>query len=109
MALPTSSSRRLAAPRGWIALWLAAIVLVAQLLAAAHHDHEIAAKSQHCVACALHAQPYAAPPDAALRTAPFSWTLLHPLASLPAAGRHVPAIDYALPPAHAPPAFLPLH
>ncbi|QGZ38047.1 hypothetical protein IP92_05805 [Pseudoduganella flava] len=109
MAFPNPSLRRLAAPRGWVALWLAAIVFLAQLLAAAHHDHEVAAKSQHCVACALHAQPHAAPPDAVVRTAPFSWILLHRLAFVPSAGRHVPADDYALPPAHAPPAFLPRH
>ena len=104
MALPTARIRRSAA-RGALALWLAVIVLLAQLLAATHHDHEIAAKSQHCVSCALHAQPHAAPPEAALRSAPFSWTLLHALLFAPAPGRHVAAADYALPPAHAPPSF----
>ncbi|GGY11782.1 hypothetical protein GJV26_27135 [Massilia dura] len=110
-AFPRSRSRR-AALRGRLASWvvaLAAAILLLQLFAAAaHHDHELAAKSQHCVACALHAQPHAAPPEARPAPAPFGWTLLHTLASLPPAFPAAHAARYLLPPSQAPPSFLSL-
>jgi hypothetical protein len=42
-------------------LLLGALVLLFQLLAAARHHHDPAAKSPHCASCMLHAQPHAVP------------------------------------------------
>lgn len=102
---------RPAAPRGrpaWAA-WLAkclAIVLLVQLFALTQHDHPVSSKSQHCAACALHAQPHAGPPQATLAASPFSWTLLHALFRAPVLAAPAHAAAWLLPPAHAPPAFL---
>ncbi|WP_332876367.1 hypothetical protein [Massilia sp. S19_KUP03_FR1] len=104
---------RPAAPCGrpaWAA-WLArllAIVLLVQLFALTQHDHPVSSKSQHCAACALHAQPHAGPPQALPAPAPFSWTLLHAALQVPPLAAPARAAAWLLPPAHAPPAFLPL-
>lgn len=92
--------------RGRRAAWLVALCLVLQPFAAAQHEHEAAAKPQHCVSCMLHAQPQAAPPDTVLAVAPFSWNLLHALAPAPLRQRLARPVDYLLPPSHAPPVFL---
>ncbi len=111
--LAAANPHRPAAPRGrpaWAA-WLAkllAIILLVQLFALTQHDHPVSSKSQHCAACALHAQPHAGPPQAALAAAPFSWTVLHALFLAPALAAPTLAASWLLPPAHAPPAFLPL-
>ena len=95
---------RFAAPRGWCALWLVTLVFLAQLFAATRHDHDLGAASQHCVACALHAQPDASAPPATLSVAPQGWPLVQVLAAV----KPVPAPrrtgGYLLPPAQAPPA-----
>ncbi|HEX8602388.1 MAG TPA: hypothetical protein VF774_07065 [Pseudoduganella sp.] len=114
-ACPRSRYRR-ATPRGRVASWalalslaLAAIVLLLQLFAAAaHHDHELAAKSQHCVACALHAQPHGAPPDAQPPPPALHWTLLQILSAIPFIAAAAHAASCVLPPAQAPPPFLSL-
>lgn len=105
-------SRPCRASRGRAAAWVVALAALVFLLqcfaAAAHHDHELAAKSQHCVACALHAQPYAPPPDVQPSPAPLRWTLLHALVP---ASLAVPAprpTRYLTPPSQAPPLFLSL-
>jgi len=97
--------RRPAAAHGRHAVWLIVIVFLLQFLGATQHHHEPKAKAQHCVACALHAQPHAAPPGTTLAPLPSGWILLHALVRTEA-GR-APAIeaDYLLPPAHGPPAF----
>ena len=109
MLAPPRTRHRRATLRGRAASWvlaLAAIVLLLQLFAAAaHHDHELAAKSQHCVACALHAQPHAVPPDAPAVPAPFRWTLLHVIAATPSIDAAPLAAGYLLPPSQAPPPF----
>lgn len=104
----TASPRphRPAAPRGWIALWLVTLVFLAQLFAATQHEHESSAKAQHCVACALHAQPFAAPPPAALAAAPVSWHLVRTLLAPLAARLPLLRADWLLPLAHAPPVSL---
>lgn len=94
--------------RPFIAALAAAILLVQLFAAAAHHDHELAAKSQHCVACALHAHPDAAPPDMPPSAAPSGWTLLGMLAPCARAVSLALPADHLLPPAQAPPTFLSL-
>jgi len=99
---------RPAATRGrnaWLA-WLLAIALVVQLFGLTQHDHPHSAKSQHCAACTLHAQPHGAPPVASLATAPVKWVLLTIVLSTVAGAEAAPPVDYLLPPAHAPPVFL---
>jgi hypothetical protein len=113
-AHPRSRSSRV--PRGRVASWatsfiavLATLILLVQLFAAvAHHDHELAAKSQHCVACVLHAHPDAAPPDAPPSPAPTGWALRGVLPPFPVTSAAAPPSDHLLPPAHAPPPFLSL-
>lgn len=100
---PRAASRGL--PAQWLALWLAAVIVIVQLLGAAHHDHELAAKSQHCVSCVLHAQPHAAPPDAVPRIAPFGWILEHAVTATLIAAVPPAVSDYLLPLPHAPPLF----
>lgn len=105
---------RHAAPRGgavsraaaWLLALAAVILLWQQFAACAHHEHELAAASQHCVACTLHAQPHAAPPATAPASAPPGWVLLHPMEPAAAARLARRAAAYLLPPAHAPPLFL---
>ena len=108
-ARPYTDHRR-ASLRGRLASWilgLAAVILLVQLFAAsAHHDHELAAKSQHCVACVLHAHPDAAPPDAPVLPAPSGWTLLGTLSPLSGISSPAAAAGYLLPPSRAPPPFL---
>lgn len=110
MTAPPRSDHRRASPRGRLASWilgLAAVILLLQLFAAsAHHDHELAAKSQDCVACLLHAHPDAAPPDAPPLSAPSGWTLLRTLSPLSGTASPAPAAGYLLPQLRAPPAFL---
>lgn len=106
MRAPPPRPQGLAAPRGWLALWLVTLVFLAQLFTSTQHDHELSAKSQHCVACALHVQPHAAPPPALPAPAPAVWHLLRTLAPLAPPASAAPAADYLLPPAHAPPASL---
>ena len=115
LALPRSPYRRAflrsrvaSRAASWIAALAAAIFLLQWFAAAAHHDHELAAKSQHCVACALHAQPHGAPPDMAPAPPPLRWMLLQTLAPATPAFPAPPAARYLLPPSHAPPAFLSL-
>ncbi len=106
-AVPRHRHYRPAALRGQVVLWLAACVFLLQMFAAAvHHDHEVAAKSPHCVSCALHAQPHAAPPDTVLPVAPFRRALLHALFTPDVADRIAPRTAWLLPPPHAPPVFL---
>lgn len=104
-AMPPRSSTQ-AAPRGWWALWLVTLVFLAQLFAATQHEHESSATAQHCVACALHAQPFAAPPPAALAAAPVSWRLVRTLLAPLAARLPLLRADWLLPLAHAPPVSL---
>lgn len=92
----------------WVLAFAAAIVLLQWFAAAAHHDHELAAKSPHCVACALHAQPHAPPPDIAPSPASLRWTLLHALVPASSTLPAPHATRYLLPPSQAPPAFLSL-
>jgi hypothetical protein len=88
------------------ALALATLILVLQLFAAAaHHDHELAAKSQHCVACVLHAHPDAAPPDAPPLPLPSAWTLLGVLDPVAGNASQLPPAGRVLPPPRAPPSF----
>ena len=102
------------APRGgaasraaaWLIALAAAVLLWQQFAACAHGDHEVAAASPHCVACALHATPHAAPPAAAPAPAAPAWVLLHPLEPAAAAHPAYRAAAYLLPPAHGPPPFL---
>ena len=96
---------RPAGTRGRVLVWLATLVFLLQMLAATEHHHDLSAKSQHCVACTLHAQPLAAPPDTALPLAPFAWHLLHALAVATLASQAVPAFGWLRPPPHAPPVF----
>lgn len=99
---------RPAAIRGrnaWLA-WLLAIALVVQLFGLTQHDHPHSAKSQHCTACTLHAQPHGAPPVVRVATAPVKWVLLTIVLPTRAVARAVAPVDYLLPPAHAPPVFL---
>jgi hypothetical protein len=97
---------RPAAVRGRVLVWLAALIFLLQMLAATEHHHELSAKSQHCVACTLHAQPHAAPPAPVLPLAPFAWQLLATLATLDVGSAHVPASAHLRPPPQGPPAFL---
>jgi hypothetical protein len=97
--------RRPAALRGRAVLWLFALLFLFQMLGATHHDHEVAAKSQHCVSCALHAQPHAAPPDMAVHPAPVGWMLLHPVLTVDRVAPAAQAARWLLPLPHAPPAF----
>ena len=106
MSAPAPRPHRLAAPRGWLALWLVTLVFLAQLFAATRHDHETGATAQHCVACALHAQPHAAPPPAVPAIAPVSVHLVRTLLAPIGADAPATAADYLLPPAQAPPASL---
>lgn len=102
------------ATRGRLAAWavpfiaaLAGIILLVQLFAAAaHHDHELAAKSQHCVACALHAHPDTAPPGTPPEAASPAWSLLGMLPPPARTASAAPAADHLLPPSQAPPPFL---
>ncbi|MDQ2821509.1 MAG: hypothetical protein M3Y65_14150 [Pseudomonadota bacterium] len=99
---------RPAATRGrhaWLA-WLLAIALVVQLFGLTQHDHPHSAKSQHCTACTLHAQPHAAPPLVKFAAAPVKWVLLTIVLQAFTAAPAGPAVAYLLPPPHAPPAFL---
>jgi hypothetical protein len=84
-------------------MWLASLVFLFQVLAAAHHHHDQAVKVRHCAACTLHAQPHAAPPDAALAVAPSGRTLLYVLADTLAAHVAPPAPTHLRPPTRAPP------
>lgn len=94
-------------PAPWLGGWLVIAVFLLQLFAVTlHDDHELAAKSQHCVACALHATPHAAPPDTVLPVAPLRWTLLYALAPAQPPRRLAHSADYLRPPPHAPPSFL---
>ena len=101
--------RRTAATHGRLAAWLIIIVFMLQFLAATQHHHDAAAKTPHCVACTLHAQPHAAPPDATLAVAAFSRHVLHRLFYANLAQELVAYVDFLLPPSHGPPAFLPTH
>lgn len=92
-------------PAHWLILALAALVFIVQLLGAAHHDHELAAKSQHCVSCVLHAQPHAAPPDAVLRVVPLAWILEYAVIGTLITAAPPAVSDYLLPLPHAPPPF----
>lgn len=108
MTLLFHQPARPAASRGrnaWLA-WLLAIALLVQLFGLTQHDHPHSAKSQHCTACTLHAQPHAAPPALTLAAVPVRWVLLHLVLPTLAVAHAAPAVDYLLPPAHAPPAFL---
>lgn len=87
-------------------LWLAAIVFLLQMLAATEHHHEPGAKPHHCIACTVHAQPHAGPPDLRVAPAPFAWTLLRILASVPAGAQPAFASDYLRPPPQGPPILL---
>jgi hypothetical protein len=107
MSAASRHQHRPVALRGRVLPWLAAIVFLLQMLAATEHHHEPAAKSHHCIACTLHAQPYAGPPDLAVAPAPVAWTLLRTLSAV-AAGAPPPfASDYLRPPPQAPPIHLP--
>jgi hypothetical protein len=97
---------RPAAMRGRLLPWLAVLVLLFQLLAGAAHHHEASSKTQHCVACALHAQPHAGPPAAVLAPLASGWRLLHALAPALPPSSPVIAADFLRPPPQAPPAFL---
>ena len=97
--------RRPAAIRGRTAVWLIVLVFLLQLLGATQHHHEAKAKTPHCVACALHAQPHAAPPGTSLAPLPSGWFLLHALVLTQARSAPASGADYLLPPAHGPPAF----
>lgn len=97
---------RPAAARGRLLPWLAVLVLLFQLLAGTEHHHEASSKTQHCVACALHAQPHAGPPAAAMAPVAIAWRLLHALAPLAPPSIRVAAAAFLRPPSHAPPAFL---
>ena len=115
LALPRSPYRRAflrsrvaSRAASWIAALAAAIFLLQWFAAAAHHDHELAAKSQHCVACALHAQPHGAPPDAQQPPPALRWTLLQVLYAIPFIAALAHAASCVLPPAQAPPPFLSL-
>lgn len=102
---------RPAATRGrnaWLA-WVLALALLVQLFGLTQHDHPHSAKSQHCTACTLHAQPHAAPPVPGLAVASVRWVVLHLVLPTLAVAHAAPAVDYLLPPAHAPPAFLLTH
>jgi hypothetical protein len=91
--------------RGACVAWLLALMLLFQLLVQTQHEH--ASKSHHCVACVVHATPLAGPPLASLAVAPAAalvYSILLPVRLVPRPAR---AFDYLLPPAHAPPVFLP--
>lgn len=111
VALPRPQHRPRQHARPAWAAWLArllVVVLLVQLFALTQHDHPLAAQSQHCHACALHAQPHAGPPLALPAPPPFSWTLLAGTVALPARAAAAHSAPWLLPPAQAPPAFLPL-
>jgi len=93
-----------AAARARLLLWIGALVLLLQLLAAVGHDHERESTAQDCVACSVQAQSHAAPPAPQAAPAAVAW-LLALLVSPPAIAAHAarPA-NYLLPQPHAPPA-----
>lgn len=97
---------RPASARGRVLVWLATVIFLLQMLAATEHHHDLSAKSQHCAACTLHAQPQAAPPAAVPALAPFVWHLLHALAPAATTSHVLPAPGWLRPPPHAPPVFL---
>jgi hypothetical protein len=99
---------RPAARRG-VMPWLFAIVFVLQMLFAPQHHHDTPAKTSHCAACALHAQPHAGPPTAVAPPASPGWHIVYCLVFAAVVAHHVAGADYLLPPAHAPPRFLPMY
>jgi hypothetical protein len=95
--------------RGRLVPWILAIVFVLQVLFAPQHHHDTPAKTSHCAACALHAQPHAGPPATVAPPASPGWHIVHCLFFTAVAARRVAGADYLLPPAHAPPRLLPTY
>jgi hypothetical protein len=95
------------AARGRLVPWLLAIVFVLQVLFAPQHHHDTPAKTSHCAACALQAQPHAGPPAVVAPPALPGWHIVYCLFAAAVAACHVACADYLLPPAHAPPRLLP--
>lgn len=89
---------------GRLALWLAGVLFVVQMLAATQHHHDLSAQGADCVSCVLNAQLPSTPPEPGLQE-----TAFHP-ALLKYYIVHAPAIaapheaDHLIPPSHGPPA-----
>lgn len=88
---------------GRLALWLAGLLFVVQMLAATQHHHDLSTQSSDCVSCVHNAQLPSAPPEpalqeVALRLARLQYRIVH---APPVTLHSTP--DHLIPPAHGPP------
>ena len=105
--------RQIAATRGGLPPWLFVLafvlVFLLQSLLAGQHHHDGVAKTRHCAACALHVQPLAGPPAAVAPAQSVGPAFLYRLFAAAVARHDAVGAAYLLPPAQAPPRFLPTH
>ena len=95
--------QRPAAARGRLLLWLVAMVLLLQLVAAVGHDHDGESRAQECVACALQAQSPATPPAPRAVPGAFAPVLAQVLAAPGVVVRTPRPLAWLLPQPQAPP------
>ena len=91
-------------PTARLVVWLAADVLLLQLLGGTQHRHDLAHHVSDCAGCMLAAQPPSPPPPQSIPEVPVTQAVVQYRLVLPAPPRAARSIGFLIPHAQAPPA-----
>lgn len=87
-----------------LVVWLAAVILLLQLLGATQHRHDLAHHVSDCAGCMLAAQPPSPPPPQIIPEVPVTQAVVQYQLVLPAPVQATSSAGFLIPHAQAPPA-----